>query len=271
MNFYISDQILSMKPNFPKTALLLSLALLAAGCNNQPRPPGPSPRPVADTCHVNATWDFSKSELLINVRRADSLVRATREALKSLPTADSTIGKGPGLGENIWQYIFSTEGLAIGKGDTWYLHKANDRLTNQVCFVLEVVPKAGPAAYYKGRADCPRICGYAQGSLDEQAVTWYLNRPLQVQPSKDAANLLMRDPQVGRVHTIVIKWNQGVEYARTHGTALIQVVQTYTASGLLGEPLVFNIDEYGFVMGGVVKIPVSQLCIVSASDKCGLR
>jgi hypothetical protein len=256
-----------MKTIAHTATLLLIAANFLSGCCKYPT------QPSSDNTTLKAVWwNLAHSKWLISQRMADSLVWETKYALmKAAGPADSILGAGPLLEENIWQYIFSTKGLTISSGDTWHLHKAYDQAAAKVCFVLEVVSKKGNVSYYSGAADCPRICGYGGGAMNDMTANYYLARPLTPLADKATADAYMQNVQPGLVHDITIGWAQGVGYCHSYKAMLVQVVQQYSAMGNVEEPLFFNIDRYGNVLGGVFRIPMAQVCIAAAPDDCALQ
>lgn len=205
---------------------------------------------------------------LMSIHSADSMVHPLINKLNSDPKLAGDI---PQLGQNIWQYIFPTASLTLTPNDTWILHKAFDRAAGKVCFVLEIISQGQSTKYYKGAADCPRICGYQHGGLNLETWLHYRNNILKRIERPEAENYML-DPQQDRANSIRINWEDGIEYCAQHNSNLVQVIYGTGATDTNpGDALFFAIDQYGHPLGGAWIIPQSQICIYTTQGTCGLQ
>ncbi len=205
---------------------------------------------------------------LMSTHDADMKVYPLINKLNSDPKQAGDI---PQLGQNIWQYIFPTTDLDLAHNNTWILHKAYDRNTSKVCFVLEIISQGQPTKYYKGAADCPRICGYQHGGLSLEAKLHYQDNFL-MKIERPIAESYLLDPQQDRANSIQINWEDGIEYCAQHNANLVQVIYGTGATDINpGDALFFPIDQYGHPLGGAWIIPQSQICMYTAQGTCGLQ
>jgi hypothetical protein len=244
-------------------AITLLCAVTLSGCRGCGRQPNNPNLPKPAESDTQQSWTISADE-------ADAMVRKTGEELNRQALAPACNPEAPCLKENITQYIFSTQGLAIEPSDTWHFLKAYDEAASAVCMILEVESSSGAKSYYKGVVDCPRLCGITTGGLTPAIASRYLALPLTRLNNEASAEHYLNLPQINCVQDITIYGNQGIEQCKNQGAALVHMVQTI-AAGAPASPVLYNLKSSGDVIGKTAYIiPMTQVCIYLHAGDCPL-